>query len=131
MNIYDFFKFCTLISQYGDTSWAIHLHDICHGSVGRAGKETIFKKSSKLFNLISKVISGRNKISSLFIMKSLFNVSSCTWSTFISHVVCLDKTSNSWYNYSGPFLGQKFCGIRNVFKIQFFPLENILLPILW
>ena len=81
-----------------------------------------------------KVVSRRNKISTLFVIKSLFNVSLCTWNTFISHVVCLDKTSNSWYNYSGPFLGRKFCGmhrIPNLFKIRFFPVENILFPILW
>ena len=68
------------------------------------------------------------KISSLFIMKSLLNVNLYTWSAFISHVACLSKTSNSWYKYSGPFLGQKFCGIHrilNVFKIQFFPVEII------
>ena len=33
----EFFKFTTLesISQYGNTSRTMHLHDICHGSAGK------------------------------------------------------------------------------------------------
>ena len=91
-------------------------------------------KNKVTHEYMPKVISGHNKISSLFIMKSLLNVNLYTWSAFISHVVCLVKTSNSWYKYSGPFLGQKFYGIGrilNVFKIQFFPVENIFFLILW
>ena len=43
------------------------------------------------------------------------------------------KTSISGYKYSGPFLGQNFCGIHripSVFKIQFFLVENIFYPFL-
>ena len=95
-----------------------------------AGKETIFNNLSKLIEL--KLISTtwpqrltpKNKVthqqistcrpksflvtlkfSSLFIVKSFFNVNFYTWRrALISHVVCLGKTSNSWYKYSGPFL---------------------------
>ena len=37
MNVYEFFKFSSLesISQYGNTSWAIYLHDKCYVSAGR------------------------------------------------------------------------------------------------
>ena len=142
MNVY-VFKFRTLISQFGNTWWAIHLHDICHDSAGK--ERNNFQQLIKILHLdlnslllkkvthyqigtCPHVISGHNKISSLFIMKSLLNVNLYTWSAFISHVVCLGKTSNSWYKYSGPFPGQTFCGIHripNVFKIKFFPVENI------
>ena len=39
-NVYQFFKFSYLasISQYGNTSWAMHLHEICHDSAA-AGRE--------------------------------------------------------------------------------------------
>ena len=43
----------------------------------------------------------------LLIMESLLNVILYTWSAFISHVVYLGKTSNSWYKYSQPFLMPK------------------------
>ena len=107
-----------------------------------AGKETIFNHLAKFYNLISiaycwkqgypladkyipKVISGHNKIRSLFIMKLLLNVNLYTWSSFISHVICLGKTSSSWYKYTDPFKGRKFW-ILHAFKIQFFPVS-----ILW
>ena len=102
MNVYDFFKFFTLISWYRNTSWAIPIHDICHDS---AGRERIFNSLSKFYNLISiaycyrqghsladkymaKVIFCHKKISFLFIMKSLLNVNV--------------YTSNDWYKYSDP-----------------------------
>ena len=114
-----------------------------------ASEEKLFNSSSRILineilqltvknkvthEYMSKVISGHNKISSLFIMKSQLNVTLYTWSAFISHVVSLGKTSNSWYKYSRPFLGQKFCGIHrilDVFEIQFFPVENLFFLILW
>ena len=37
-------------------------------------------------------------------MKSLLNANLYTWSTFISHLACLGKSSNSWYKYLRPFL---------------------------
>ena len=147
MNVY-VFKFRTLISQFGNTWWAIHLHDICHDSAGK--ERNNFQQLIKILHLdlnsillkkvthyqigtCPHVISGHNKISSLFIMKSLLNVNLYTWRAFISHVVSLGKTWDSWYKYSEPFLGQKFWGIHrilNVFKIHFFPAENIFFLIL-
>ena len=31
----------------------------------------------------------------------------CTWSAFISHLACLNKTPNSWYKYLGIYIIQK------------------------
>ena len=67
-----------------------------------------------------KVISGHNKISSLFIMKSLLNENWHTSSAFISHVPCLGKTLNSRYKHSGPFLVQNFCGIHRIPNVSKF-----------
>ena len=70
-----------------------------------------------------------SKFSSLFIMKSLLNVNLYAWSAFISHVAYLGKISKSWYKYSPPSLMPKILWymhrISKVFKIQFFPMENI------
>ena len=136
MNVY-VFKFRTLISQFGNTWWAIHLHDICHDSAGK--ERNNFQQLIKILHLdlnslllkkvthyqigtCPQVISGHNKISSLFIMKSLLNVNLYTWTAFISHVLCLSKS---------PFLDQNFCAIPNAFKIHFFLVENIFFLILW
>ena len=136
MNVY-VFKFRTLISQFGNTWWAIHLHDICHDSAGK--ERNNFQQLIKILHLdlnslllkkvthyqigtCPHVISGHNKISSLFIMKSLLNVNLYTWTAFISHVLCLSKSH---------FLDQNFCAIPNAFKIHLFLVENIFFLILW
>ena len=43
----------------------------------------------------------------IFNMKSLLNVNLYTWSAFISHAICLGRTSDSCYKYSQPFLMPK------------------------
>ena len=86
-----------------------------------------------------KVISDHTKnvklyinFSSLFIIKSLLNVSLYTGSAFISHTVYLGKTLSSWYKYSGPYLIPKFMWQAQIsqFVFNIFPTENIFFPIL-
>ena len=67
-------------------------------------------------------------------MKSLLNVNFFTWSHFISHVVCLGKTSNSWYKYLGPYLKSEILQYAHNFQFvqsSIFLMENIFFPILW
>ena len=72
------------------------------------------------------------KFSFLFIMKSFFNVNFYTWrSAFISHVVYLGKTSNSWYKYSGPFLMPKilqYAQNSQCIQISIFPNGKHIFP---
>ena len=118
-----------------------------------AGKKTTFKNLSKSIELkfIStawrQLLTPKNKVthkqistcpksylitlkfSSLFIMKSFFNVSFCSWLiALISHFVRLGKTSNSWYKYSGPFLIRKNSSVCTEFpmcsKLNFSQLKT-------
>ena len=123
-----------------------------------AGKETILNKLSKLIeltfistldlnSLLLKIRSPTNQIStcpasflvtlkfsSLLIMKSLLNVNLYTWSAFISLIVCLGKTLNSWYKYSELVVMSKILRYAQNFKcvqLSVFPSGKHIFPILW
>ena len=123
-----------------------------------AEKETILNKLSKLIeltfistldlnSLLLKIRSPTNQIStcpasflvtlkfsSLLIMKSLLNVNLYTWSAFISLIVCLGKTLNSWYKYSELFVMSKILRYAQNFKcvqLSVFPSGKHIFPILW
>ena len=115
------------ISQYNNT-WLTYLHYIWLSWWGKKEFSTTYQNylNKKKFSITwPQQITLKNKVtyqqvriypksflvtlkfSSLFIMKSLLNVNLYTWRAFISHVVCLGKTSNSWYKYSQSFLMPK------------------------
>ena len=91
---------------------------------------------------MNKVISNHTKNVKLYI-----NLAPCsswnlcwmqaslyTWRALISHVVCLGKTSSSWYKYSGLFLMPKillYAQNSQCVRNSIFPNGKHIFPILW
>ena len=91
---------------------------------------------------MNKVISNHTKNVKLYI-----NLAPCsswnlywmqaslyTWRALISHVVCLGKTSSSWYKYSGLFLMPKillYAQNSQCVRNSIFPNGKYIFPTLW